>query len=265
MSPSPLSGYSLPLTPSGVSSMVTPPPWYFSGEVLMVEYRVDPEDAAVFLPPGVDPGPDPGSAAAVFAEWQWCSTSGAELDDPVRCQFGEFLILLGCAVGGVPMARCPYAWVDRAVPLVRGWIQGMPKQFGSVHMTRAVEVGRAGPRLAAGGRYAASLAAHDRRLVEVTVDASATGAEPPALHTVPLVHTRYFPAWDPRDRPVTELVASEVTDVEFGPVHSGPAKLRLDTGGRPELADLARLRPVEVGAGHRFSYAETLVRGRRLG
>src|SRR5690349_4262656 len=121
MSFSSLSGYSLPLTPSGDSSMVTPPPWHFSGDVLMFEY----------------------------------------LDDPGRCQFREFLILLGCAVDGRPMARSPYAWVDRAVPLVRGWIQGMPKQWGSVQLTRAVPVGRAGPRPDAPGRYAATLAVHD--------------------------------------------------------------------------------------------------------
>src|SRR2546423_7701873 len=96
MSLSPPSGYSLPLSPSGTSSMVTAPPWFFSGDVLMVEYRVDPARADGFLPAGLTPGRDPGAAAAVFAEWQCCSASGVELLDPVRCQFREFLILLGC-------------------------------------------------------------------------------------------------------------------------------------------------------------------------
>ncbi|MFK8849617.1 acetoacetate decarboxylase family protein [Streptomyces sp. Ac-502] len=81
-------GYSLPLSPTGASSMLTPPPWHFSGEVVMVEYRVDPDAARRFLPPGLTPGADPGAAAAVFATWQWCSADGAELADPGRCQFG---------------------------------------------------------------------------------------------------------------------------------------------------------------------------------
>jgi len=46
-------------------------------------------------------------------------------------QFSEFLLLLAAVHDGQPVARCPYAWVDHAVPLVRGWIQGMPKRLGT--------------------------------------------------------------------------------------------------------------------------------------
>ncbi|MFI6903508.1 enduracididine biosynthesis enzyme MppR [Nonomuraea sp. NPDC050394] len=256
-----LTGYSLPLSPSGSSSSLTSPPWYFSGEVVMVDYRVDAAAAARFLPPELELGPDPGAAAAVFAEWQWCSESGAELEDPAGSRFSEFLILLGCSFGGSPMARCPYAWVDQAVPLMRGWVQGMPKQFGSVHLTRPVQVGRAGPRMAAGGRFSASLAVRDRRVAEVAVTL-AEPAEPPHLHTVPLVHNRHFPAWVPGEKPLHQLVASSVRDVEFGPVWRGSGAFRLLPGADEDLASLA---PVEVGAGYAFSYAETLVSGRRLG
>lgn len=121
-----LYGYSLPLSPSGNAAMITPPPWHFSGDIVMVDYRVDPDAARRFLPSELDLGPDPGAAAAVFAQWQWCSASGAELTDPMRCQFSEFLILVMCAYRGRPLARCPYAWVDGPVPMVRGWVQGMP-------------------------------------------------------------------------------------------------------------------------------------------
>jgi enduracididine biosynthesis enzyme MppR len=254
-------GYSLPLSPSGTSSMLTPPPWHFSGDVVMVDYRVDPAAAAAFLPPGLTAGPDPGAAAAVFAQWQWCSDSGAELADPGRAQFTEFLILLSCVHNGRTMARCPYAWVDQPVPLVRGWVQGMPKQFGEVHQTRLSPVGRAGPRLAADGRFDGTLSVHGRRSVEAAVTLERPGGAPPVLHTVPLVHTRTFPAWIPSDGAEHRLVCSEVVDVEFSEVWTGRADLRffdaLD-------ADFESLRPVEVGAGHVFSYAETLLGGRLL-
>ncbi|MFF4775713.1 enduracididine biosynthesis enzyme MppR [Microtetraspora fusca] len=256
-------GYSLPLSPSGTSSMITPPPWHFSGEVVMVDYRLDPAAAECFLPPGLDAGPDPGRAAAVFAEWQWCSDSGTELRDPARCRFSEFLVLLACAHRGEPMARCPYAWVDQAVPLVRGWVQGMPKQHGVVHLTRPVTVGRAGPRMAPGGRFSGALSVRGRRLAAAAVTLEGR-SEPPELHTLPLVHSRFFPSWIPGDVAVNELVASRVTGVEFGEVWSGPAELAfpLDPGDDPDMALLA---PVEVGSGHVFSYAETLHGGRRLG
>ncbi|MEU9455674.1 enduracididine biosynthesis enzyme MppR [Streptomyces sp. NPDC048277] len=254
-------GYSLPLSPSGRSAMLTPPPWHFSGDVIMVDYRVDPAAAAGFLPPGLTLGADPGAAAAVFAAWQWCSDSGEQLSDPSRSQFSEFLILLGCAYDGAAMARCPYAWVDQAVPLVRGWVQGMPKQYGAVHQTRHGLAGRAGSRRAEGGLFAGNLSVHGQRVVEATVTLTGPAQEPPALHTVPLVHSLVTPAWTtPIERPAP-LAASEVTDVEFDNIWSGKAELEfLDALDE----DFTGLRPVEVGAGHVFSYAETLKGGRLL-
>jgi enduracididine biosynthesis enzyme MppR len=254
-------GYSLPLSPTGAAAMLTPPPWHFSGEIVMVDYRADPRAVRRFLPPELDPGPDPGAAAAVFADWQWCSDSGAELADPGSCRFGEFLILLGCAHRGRPMARCAYAWVDSAVPMLRGWVQGMPKQFGEIAQIRPVAVGRAGPRVAEGGRFDGALAVRGRRVAEATVTLARRAAGPPVLHTVPLVHTRTFPGWVADHPEPRRLVCSEVTDVEFSEVWSGAATLRLSDAVD---ADFPLLAPLEVGDGHVFSYAETLCGGRLL-
>src|SRR5262249_46464859 len=49
-----LRGYSLPLSPTGRSALVPAPPWHFSGEVVMVEYRAEPDAVAAFLPRGLD-------------------------------------------------------------------------------------------------------------------------------------------------------------------------------------------------------------------
>ncbi|HYQ62595.1 enduracididine biosynthesis enzyme MppR [Actinophytocola sp.] len=252
-------GFSLPLSPSGEAAMITPPPWHFSGEVVMVDYRVEPDAAARFLPPELDLGPDPGAAAAVFAQWQWCSDSGAELTDPARCQFAEFLILLGCSYAGRSLARCPYAWVDGAVPLVRGWIQGMPKQFGAVHMTRDMRVGRAGAQH--NRRVDGTLSVYGRRVAEASVRLTGEVVEPPLLHTVPLVHTRMFPSWVPDEETTAQLVTSVVTGVEFSEVKAGDAELSIFA--EPD-SDLAGLAPVEIGSGYVFSYAETLCHGRLL-
>ncbi|WKX74044.1 enduracididine biosynthesis enzyme MppR [Streptomyces sp. XD-27] len=256
-----LRGYSLPLSPSGTSATLTPPPWNFSGEVVMVDYHVDPAAAARFLPPELDPGTDPGQAAAVFAHWQWCSEPGTELADPGASQFSEFLILLGCEYRGRRLARCPYAWVDQPVPLLRGWVQGMPKQFGEVHQTRPMRVGKAGPLGSAAGTYHGTAATGGRRIAHASVSVTAPAAEPPALHTVPLVHSRVQPPWLAGEQPPVGLVTSTVTGVEFSEVWSGDANLEmfdvLD-------ADFASLRPVSVGRGHVFGYAETLVSGQAL-
>jgi hypothetical protein len=115
--------------------------------------------------------------------------------------------------------------------------------------------------MATGGRFAASLAVRDRRVAEVSVTL-AESAEPPHLHAVPLVHNRHFPAWAPGEKPLHQLVSSEVRDVEFGPVWRGAGDFRFFPGADPDLASLA---PVEMGAGYAFTYAETLVGGHLLG
>ncbi|MEU9853522.1 enduracididine biosynthesis enzyme MppR [Streptomyces sp. NPDC047974] len=254
-------GYSLPLSPTGTSATLTPPPWHFAGEVVMVDYRVDPVAAARFLPPELALGADPGQAAAVFARWQWCSEPGTELVDPGASQFNEFLILLACEYRGRRLARCPYAWVDQPVPLLRGWVQGMPKQLGEVHQTWPMRVGRAGPLDSHAGTYHGTASTGGRRIAHASVHATTRAAEPPPLHTVPLVHSRVQPAWLPGECPPVELVTSTVTGVEFSEVWSGDATLDLfDVLDE----DFASLRPVSVGRGHVFGYAETLVSGRRL-
>jgi enduracididine biosynthesis enzyme MppR len=257
-------GYTLPLSPSGNASLVASPPWYFSGEFVWIDYRVDPERAAEFLPPELTLGPDAGAAAAAFSRWQWCTEQEAELDDPARCQFNEFMLMLSVTHRGRQLVRCPYAWVDHAVPLVRGWVQGMPKQLGTVRMTNTVLAGRAGPRTRPGGTYRASLAANDRRIVDGRVTLTGPAEQPPSLSTLPLVHTRVFPSWDPAGPEVRELVRSRVCDAEFSPVWRGSAELMFALDVLDTDSDLAALVPVEVGPGYVFGYGETLLGGALL-
>lgn len=241
--------------------MVPSPPWHFAGEALWVTYRADPAAVAAFLPPGLEPGPDPGAAAIGFYDWQWCSDSGAELRDPVRAQFRECVIVLDCRLAGEPVGRVPYAWVDSAVPLVRGFIQGMPKLFGSVWLTRSFPIGRAGPPRAPGSELSAAVSAGGRRIAQATVALAEQIEQPPPLADRPLVHTRHFPAWEPGEPPLAELVRATTTGVKFAGIWRGTAEFDFPDAGDPDLATLA---PVEVGAGYTFWYAETLSPGHRI-
>ena len=70
----PLRGYTIPRSPEGRSSLVPYPPWHYVGDFLVVEFWADPEKAVSCLPAGLDPHPDPGRCAFVFADWQSCSS-----------------------------------------------------------------------------------------------------------------------------------------------------------------------------------------------
>ena len=122
--------------PAGRASIVPYPPWHYVGDFLVVEYWADPEKAVSVLPEGLDPHPDPGRCAAVFADWQSCSESGGELIDPSRSQYKEVFLVVNALLDGEEVTTCPFIWVDRDFALTRGWLQGFPKKLGSIWITR---------------------------------------------------------------------------------------------------------------------------------
>ena len=50
-----LKGFMFPRTRGGRASLLPPVPWHYSGQMLTLEYRSDPEAVAELLPPGLEP------------------------------------------------------------------------------------------------------------------------------------------------------------------------------------------------------------------
>lgn len=254
-----LRGYSLPRSPEGRSSVVPAPPWHYVGDFLVLEYWAAPEAVEAVLPPGLEPSPDPGRCAALFVDWQSCSDSREELDDPVRSQYREFFVVVNALLEGELVTTCPYIWVDRDFAMARGWVQGFPKKLGSIYMTRHFPLrSSAGPDLAAGARFAGTLAAGDRRLAFGVVTLERESAEGPTHNDPPLVNVRHFPrlAAGRHDEPaVHELVRARSRDRAISPIWEGSAELELYSAPNEELAALA---PVRMGKGFRFTFAYTV-------
>jgi acetoacetate decarboxylase len=254
-----LRGYSVPRSPEGRSSLVPSPPWHYVGDFLVLEYWADPGAVRAVLPAGLDPHPDAGRCAALFADWQSCSDSRAELDDPLRSQYHEFFVVVNALLDGEPVTTCPYIWVDRDFAMARGWVQGFPKKLGSIHMTRHFPIrSKAAPELAAGARFAGTLAAGDRRLAFGAVTLERESAEGPTHNDPPLVNVRHFPrlAAGLHEEPaVHELVRARSRDRVVSPIWEGTAELELYEAPHEELAALA---PVRTGKGFRSTFAYTV-------
>jgi hypothetical protein len=252
-------GYSVPRSPEGRSSLVPAPPWHYVGDFLVIEYWAEAAAVEAVLPPGLEPHPDPGRCAALFIDWQSCSDSRDELDDPVRSQYREFFVVVNALLDGEPVTSCPYIWVDRDFALARGWVQGFPKKLGSIHMTRNFPLrSNAAPDLAAGARFAGTLAAGDRRLASGAVTLEGESAEGPTHNDPPLVNVRHFPrlAAGRHDEPaVHELVRARSRDRASSPIWEGTSELELYPAPNEELAALA---PVRTGKGFRFTFAYTV-------
>jgi acetoacetate decarboxylase len=257
------SGFMLPKSPEGRSSIVPPPPWHYSGDVLTVEYRTEPANVAALLPAGVGLAEeDPGAVAIIWADWQSCSEGGAELLDPVRSQYKECFVVVRCSYGDETYSRCVYIWVDKDFALARGWYQGYPKKLGAIWVTRPVTVGRAGPRLGPGGVFGATLAANDRRLADVTLTLTGQAETGGFVNALPMLHSRWMPHIDP-SQPATldELVTMASQDVEVGPLWTGTPTVALHGSPDDELDALA---PVEMIAGYWRQVGATFAGGHRL-
>jgi hypothetical protein len=137
-----LQGWTLPQSASGRSSIVAPPPWHYSGEIIAVDFTADVAAVAALLPPGMQPSPD-GAVSVVFADWSSSSDHDERvLADPAVGQYHEAYLVLHAVRGDKKVGRVPFIWVDSELSLLRGQIQGFPKKLGQVAMTKPVELGR---------------------------------------------------------------------------------------------------------------------------
>src|SRR5438105_11006255 len=246
-----MKGFMPPRSPEGRASIVPPPPWHYSGDVLTIEDRTDPAEVRALLPAPLEPaGEDPGAVAVVFADWQSCSDTFEELLDPVRAQYREAFVVARCAFRGELYSRCVYIWVDKDFSLARGWHQGYPKKLGTVWMTRPVRAGKAGPRLEPGGRFGATLSAGDRRLIEATFTITGPSDTNGFVNALPMLHSRYFPSIEAQGPPsMDELVTMKSYDAESSEIWQGDAELRFSPSPTEELE---RIAPQEmIGAYYR--------------
>ncbi len=252
-----IKGYTLPRTPSGKSSIVPKPPWHYIGNVLAVEFLSDRNSMAAFLPDGLEADTD--QCSAYFIEWQYSSDNGKEYLDPVRSQYRETIILISAGYKQSKISYCPFIWVDQDKALMRGLIQGWPKQIGQTWISRSYDLpSKAAPEVGKGGKFAAALSVDSRRLVEAEVTLSEKTEKLPVPGFSSAVLVRYFPELvkSRQDNPsVHELVQLKSRDMKISPVWKGEASLKFFDHPYTELPDI-KIKSVKDG--YRFTVALTI-------
>jgi acetoacetate decarboxylase len=249
-----MKGWTLPQTDTGGSSLVSPPPWRYSGQIIAVEAAFDPHVAARLAPADFEADPH-GAGAVIFADWSSsCDNDPRLLAEPGVGQYREAFVVLYYTWRGRAVARAPYIWVDNDLSLVRGLIQGFPKRMGQIAMSRAVTFGRGGPRLTDGEIFHAQVAANGERRITASVTLDGENKAPPSYLPRPLIHTRLWPSLARPEPAVLEHQEAVVADAEVGPLFSGAATLSFGVSALDELGELA---PVKVGRGfvHDMAFA----------
>ena len=255
-----LKGFSVPLTPEGLSSLVSLPPWHYSSDCMAIEFWGDPAAIGALLPPGItiDAASD-GRAFLWFLDWQFTG-SNDELTDPARYQYREAFILVEAVFEGRAINYCPFIFVDNDAALSRGWAQGFPKKLASVFQTRSFRApSAAAAPLALGSRFGASVSAHGERIATARIQLEEPVADPTTVFNRPTVMRRYFPQLAGGGRakaPVDELTLSLTDDLRIVDVWAGTAEMSL-----PEVVgeEVHLLAPRKVGRGYRLgmSYSVT--------
>jgi acetoacetate decarboxylase len=249
-----LKGFHYPLTPKGKSTLNPPLPWYYSADFLFIEFWANPSVVAAYLPEGLDVDRSAnGRCVAYFYDWQF-SGGNEEYLDPERYQYREFFILMDAQFEGRPVSYNPYIFVDNDAALARGWSQGYPKRIAKVFQTRYhAAIGKAGPALAPGSKFAGSLTAGGQRLAEGLVTLKEPLKDISELQLRPVVgllHTPRLAAGKQDKSAVHELVENVPHDVKIEQGWIGEGSLTLPVCRGEELSDLA---PVRCGKGLRAS------------
>lgn len=234
-------GFFYPRTAQGKATIIPNPPWYYSGDLLTVEYRTDPAKVAELLPePLTLADSDPGAVAIIWADWQSCSSSREELLDPVRSQYKECFVVVRCQFEGNTYSRCVYIWVDKDFAIARGMHQGYPKKLGSMWQTRPHPFHQAAPGLEPGAQFGATLAANDRRLADAVLTLRSESETNGFVNAHPMAHHRFLHdiTRGSTGDAYSELIASSGAEFEGGPSWQGDVEINLYEAPTEELASL---------------------------
>src|ERR1700760_277217 len=251
-----LKGFTAPRSPLGAAALVPSPPWHFAGDVLAVEFWNDPDVSVHTLPAGIELDKKcPGHSVALFTDYQFTAQNDEHLD-PARYQCREFSILLDAIWKGSRIAWCPYCYCDNDAALMRGWIQGYPRKLGAVHQTRTFPTAsEASAPLARDSRFAASMSAHGRLLVQARVTLREKAESLVGVLDRRIVGRRYFPRLSAgmHDKPaVDELVRGILNDLLITNIWIGEGELSFPEAYGEELELLG---PLKAGRGCRFSFS----------
>ena len=242
-------GFLPPLTPTGQSALVPEMPWYYSGTLLTVEYRTEPGYVRALLPDDVElADEDPDAVALIWADWQSCSEGGAELLDPVRSQYLEAFAVVRCKFQGVTYSRCVLIWVTKDFAIGRGWFQGYPKKFGNIAVTRIFNHGKASPRLEAGAKLGASLAAYDHRLASALVTLREPAKTNGFVNGHPMLHHRLMPSIAiGAGYSMDQVVTMGGVEADLGVPWVGDAQLTLADSQWDELKSILPVKEIIAG------------------
>ena len=260
-----LKGFMLPRSPEGRASIVPPPPWHYSGDVLTIEYRTDPGErrGAAAATASTSPTTTPARSRSSGPTGSRAATRARSSSIPCAPSTRSASSSCGARTSGEHYSRCVYIWVDKDFALARGWYQGYPKKLGPDLDDASGHGGQGRP--SAGARRAVRRDAGRQRPAARRGHAHARPARSETggfVNALPMLHSRWMPSIDP-SQPAASTSWSRCARATSSSARSTPGEATVALHDAP-AEELASLEPVETIAGYWRQVGATFAGGRSL-
>ncbi|QKQ99009.1 acetoacetate decarboxylase family protein [Metallosphaera tengchongensis] len=228
--------FTLPLTKTGKSQTVFPPPWYYG--VTYIAAHVKLAGVGNLIPEFFRAD---GEGWVYIAEF--ISTSEHNWDfmykEPDLVQYMEAAIGLKVEYEGRNYLYFPFMWVDKDWALVRGWLDGYPKKLANIRMTRLhpllPKYNKVEPGLRLGG-YATR---GGGVMVRMEVQLKEKTDSLPLKDFGPLINIRRYPTRGDGEKDVYEVVSRQRDESKYGEIWKGDAKVTLEGYVNDELENVS--------------------------
>lgn len=251
-------------TPSGKASIVDEGPFHWGIDYVTVYIKGEKETLQRLLPDGLRIGD--GSGIAYIGEFVSVSERNPEsvYVDPAQTIYHEAAIGVACSHEGRPGLYFVFMWVDKDWSLIRGWLNGYPKKMADeIVMTKLHPLNPLTGGVKVGSQLSGYAARHGGRVFTLNVKVNQRGSADDVIRFGATYGLRLFPATDPTQTHVRELVEISRSGFKVDDVWVGNGELRL---GSPPSEELGLLEPLEVKygciyrAGFTISGAKVLAR-----
>lgn len=247
----PLQGYSNPVSPKGLASLVEPTPHHISAEAIQVYFRAGEDVVRPYLPEGLEPV-DGGLAYAYVADMVKVSEHDRDqvFENPERTQYREGLVGFYCQHKGVRGRFSAFLWVSQDWSAVFGHIMGWGKKIGQISMTKVHTFNPGIGDIAPGKKLRGIVSRHGLRVMDIGIELERREPDdgvPSYGHRTFLY--RYFPSTGPDVPEVRQLLLLQLQGARTVDVWSGKGFV---TFGDSDNEELLPLQPKEVVGAYYF-------------
>ncbi|ARM74708.1 acetoacetate decarboxylase family protein [Acidianus manzaensis] len=224
--------FTLPISKSGKSQIVPPPPWIYAIEMIGVDILFNKDNLSELVP---SPLEAEGEGFIYIAKIFTIAGNRYELlyEDPEETKYMESAVFLKVKYKGNIYTYSPFMWVDKDMPLIRGWLLGYPKKLAIISMSEFHKLleGYEGPK--AGITVGGYALRNGKEIVRMKINLKEKVDKSPIPYG-PIVQFRRFPSvQDGQD--VYELGQIISSDFKLGEVWKGDAEISLGSSINDEL------------------------------